>query len=837
MLCFVFLLLTFAVFIFGLSFATIQRTSITYRDAIERYHYYYSAANQKKIAFTFDDGPNGHITEELMDTLESANAPATFFFIGKRALVRPDLVKEAVNRGFDVEDHSFTHAEDIHSSYSRMAFELNSTSFLLSQITGTQTNIYRPPFLLGIGVDPTINPYIPLSEDMEWALQLGYLPVGSDIDSKDWLAQSPTEVLESLKRGLTASPNGHIVLFHDDTNTAKAMGSIVTHLREDGYKIVPLSELITPPTGAALALVHPLKRGDTDGATDGEVSKLQWFLYTQKFLDPYALSGVFDDATYAALVNFQSKNGLIDPTNPNASVVGKLSPQTRDKIAAAALAAVVPAAAPSQSAFQKGFKPVHDFFITAYINLFPAVRGFFMVAVFTTLILVGIRTGMLLGLLLYRALSGKKDPEKADQDGGPGVSILVPAYNEEENIAATIESLVRTHYKNREIIVIDDGSKDKTGQEVQSVIAAHPDEKIRLITTANGGKASALNIGVEGASHEIVVVLDADAVLDPDAISYFVSHMSDPTVGAVAGKVRTTNASNMLDIFQTLEYAIGQNIDKSAFSMINAIGVVPGPAGAWRKSFIVEAGGFHTDTLVEDQEMTLSMLHLGYKVIYDARAIAYTETPHSIKNFLKQRFRWVYGTMQCFWKHKGIIKEKPLSSMSLVVMPNIFVYNILLPLTYPFADSALLFGLIFGEWHSLIMPFLIFTGIDLLYAIWGLRGEPNKWKLMAAVPLQRIVYRQLLYYTVYKGLVRAIEGTGTTWNKFAKTGETRRFYLSAMGGLQAALEGVKTPLPIEPTTASEFKELAGEEVMSLSVMAEEKNPYVQSPPFGPTLSR
>jgi cellulose synthase/poly-beta-1,6-N-acetylglucosamine synthase-like glycosyltransferase/peptidoglycan/xylan/chitin deacetylase (PgdA/CDA1 family) len=870
------LLGTFALFVFGLSFATIKRPSITYRDAIERYHYYYSAANQKKIALTFDDGPNGHVTQMLMDTLSESSAPATFFFIGKRALVRPDLVKEAVARGFDVEDHSFTHSEDIHSSYGRLAFELNSTSFLLSQVSEKSINIYRPPYLLGIGVDPTVNPYIETPQDVAWILKLGYLPVGSDIDSKDWLASNPEGVLEGLKHGLAASPNGHIALFHDDINTAKAMPSIVKYLNEEGYQIVPLQELITPPSGAMLALARTLQYGDNDRATGGEVSKLQWFLYSQKFLDPYALSGVFDEATRDALITYQAKNGLIDPSNPNPAQVGVTGASTREAIAAAAIASA-PHPNAEQGVLQAGFRPIHDFFLTLYINLFPMARNFFVFAVFLTLILVAIRTGGLLGLLLFGALFRKKPIDKADQEGGPGVSILIPAYNEQENIAATVESVVRTQYRNREIIVIDDGSQDRTADEVRAVITAHPEERIRLISVQNGGKANALNIGVEGAAHEIIVVLDADAVLDPDAVSYFVAHMADPKVGAVAGKVRTTNASNMLDVFQTLEYAIGQNIDKTAFSMINAIGVVPGPAGAWRKSFLVAAGGFHTDTLVEDQEMTLSMLHRGHTVVYDSRAIAYTETPHSIKNFLKQRFRWVYGTMQCFWKHKSVMVEKPASSMSLVVMPNVFVYNILLPLTYPFADSALIFGLIFGEWRSLVMPFLIFTGIDLLYAIWGLRGEPNKWKLMLSVPLQRIVYRQLLYYTVYKGFVRAIEGTGTGWNKFAKTGETRRFYLSAMGGLKAALEGVKTPIGLEPQAKNQLSVVAGEveaalqgpegtapastnlqEAMSLSVMprqfqtagetsspafspnvligmVEEPNTYAKSSsPFGPT---
>jgi peptidoglycan/xylan/chitin deacetylase (PgdA/CDA1 family) len=252
--CFVLVLALFALFILGLSFATIQRPSLTYHQAIERYHYYYSAANTKKVALTFDDGPNGEVTETLMDTLSKEKAPATFFFIGKRALVRPDLVKEASQRGFDVQDHSFTHSQEVQSSYGRLAFELNSTSYLLSQITGKQINTYRPPFLLGIGIDPTINPYIKTSDDMEWALRLGYLPVGSDIDPKDWLADSPTGVVDGLKRGLASSPNGHIILFHDDKNTAKAMGEVVAYLRLEGYSIVPLNELLTPPEGDAVAL-------------------------------------------------------------------------------------------------------------------------------------------------------------------------------------------------------------------------------------------------------------------------------------------------------------------------------------------------------------------------------------------------------------------------------------------------------------------------------------------------------------------------------------------------------------------------------------------------------
>jgi hypothetical protein len=175
-----------------------------------------------------------------------------------------------------------------------------------------------------------------------------------------------------------------------------------------------------------------------------------------------------------------------------------------------------------------------------------------------------------------------------------------------------------------------------------------------------------------------------------------------------------------------------------------------------------------------------------------------------VKNFLKQRFRWVYGTMQCFWKHKGAYAERGSKGpMTMLVLPNIFIFNIVLPLMYPFADSALIVGIALGEWKTLVLPFLLFTMFDLLYAIWGVWKEKSAWKLMIAVPLQRVIYRQLLYYTVMKGVVRALEGTGSGWNKFQKVGETRRFYFTAMltpvpSPLSISAEELARPEPLSP---------------------------------------
>jgi cellulose synthase/poly-beta-1,6-N-acetylglucosamine synthase-like glycosyltransferase len=556
----------------------------------------------------------------------------------------------------------------------------------------------------------------------------------------------------------------------------------------------------------AVALPSTLAFGDTNKTTNGDVSRLQWFLYKEKYLDPYQLTGTFDEETRLALQNFQIHNGLVSAANPNPSIAGIAGPATRSLIAsisaAEALEAQKTALMHQKTPVEQAASLVVGGLRNVYVYVFPAFHQTLVVMIFVTLLLV---LGRSLGLLLL-IVQDKFRPKKEllmPTGGQAGVSILIPAYNEQENIVATVESVIRTSYPRREIIVINDGSKDNTAAEVESVIRAYPNDQVRLITIENGGKARALNIGLANAQYDIIVVLDADAVLDKEALWHFTKHFVDEHVGAVAGKVRTTASSTLLDLFQMLEYAIGQNIDKRAFSTVGAVGVVPGPAGAWRRTLLNALGGFKTDTLAEDQDMTLTVLRSGAKVVYEEQAIAYTETPHTIKDFLKQRFRWVYGTMQCFWKHKAAYSEPHANNaVTLFVLPNVFIFNIVLPLIYPFADSALIVGLFMGDWRSLLLPFLLFTAFDVMYAMWGVWKEKDAWKLLLAVPLQRIVYRQLLYYSVIKGVVRACEGTGSAWNSFVKSGDTKRFFFASIvvpvPSTISASEAMKLEPPQEP---------------------------------------
>lgn len=759
---------------------SLQPEPVKYADTIDSYHYYFSPANNKKIAITFDDGPRVGVTKSISEILLKNKVPGTFFFVGQNVLLQPNIVKQIQDEGFEIGNHSFTHYKDVHKSQNRLGLELRTTGYLINKITGETPKYYRPPFLLGIGVDPTVNPYISIPKDLVWTLENGLIPTGTDLDPKDWLANTTEEVNQRFESVLDNYPDGHILLLHEEWHTVESLQKIIDILKSRNYKIVTLEELLTPPT--LIDIKNNLYTGLNDEKTNGEVSKLQWFLFKQGDLDPYLLTGVFGRETKNALTSFQLRNNLIDPNNINPNRAGVADEVTRNLIKEVSEEYLPVKNVEQVTLLNKVTSSINAFVISGYVNTVPVIRSSIVIMVKVALILVIIRILFILSIFIFGWTKRKRErnEELNKNNKWHGVTVLIPAYNEEENIQGTIESVLKSTYPRKEIIVIDDGSTDNTKNVVQTYIDKHPEHPIKLISVTNGGKSSALNHGIEISKFDICVVIDADAVLDQNALYYFIPHFDNPEIGAVAGRVNTTSNKGFLNLFQTLEYHIGQNIDKRVFSTLGAVGIVPGPAGAWRKDLVMMAGGFSNETLVEDQDMTLNILRMGKKIIYDERAISYTETPHNVNNFLKQRFRWIYGTIQCFWKNKKVYIERPFSMMSLVVMPNIFIFNILLPLSYPFADLALIVGVLFGEWRDMVIPFLLFTVFDILYAWFGVIGETNKFRLVTAVPLQRFSYRQLIYYTVIKSVVRAIEGTGSGWNKFAKTGETQRFYFSSM---------------------------------------------------------
>ena len=265
----------------------------------------------------------------------------------------------------------------------------------------------------------------------------------------------------------------------------------------------------------------------------------------------------------------------------------------------------------------------------------------------------------------------------------PGVSILIPAYNEEKTILDTIRSVLASDYPRFEIIVINDGSTDNSRTLLDTHYGSHP--QVQLIHKPNGGKAAASNTGITRAKYDYIMSIDADTVMEPHAVSLMMRNFTDEQVAGVAGNVHVGNFHNFLTQTQRAEYIYGQSFDKEIYSLMNAIPVVPGAIGIWRKTAVLEAGGYTTDTLAEDTDLTLQIRRLGYKIIFERRAVVITEAPDTLNQFMKQRNRWMYGTLQCLWKHRAMILNPRYGYLGLVILPEILLSFLFLGMVLVYA--------------------------------------------------------------------------------------------------------------------------------------------------------
>jgi peptidoglycan-N-acetylglucosamine deacetylase len=366
----------------------------------------------------------------------------------------------------------------------------------------------------------------------------------------------------------------------------------------------------------------------------------------------------------------------------------------------------------------------------------------------------------------------------------PGVTVLIPAYNEETVIVQTVRSVLLTDLNDIRVIVVDDGSSDRTLELLESNFGNN--DCVQILHQVNRGKAAALNNALSHANTEFVVTIDADTEIEADAIGKLLRHFSDPKVGAVAGNVKVGNRSRWLTRWQALEYITSQNMEKRAFDLLNCITVVPGALGAWRREAIEAVGGITADTVAEDADLTIAIRRLGWRVTYDEEAIAWTEAPETPGQLIRQRFRWTFGTLQSFWKHSDTLFRPKYGTLGWVALPNIFVFQILLPLFSPVLDllflgSLVLWGLaglhitqIPQLWtaadvqHSVVF-FLGFLLIDVLTCVIAFALERHEdWTLLIPVLLQRFYYRQLMYIVLFRSVKEAVSGRPVGWKGVEK---------------------------------------------------------------------
>jgi len=395
-------------------------------------------------------------------------------------------------------------------------------------------------------------------------------------------------------------------------------------------------------------------------------------------------------------------------------------------------------------------------------------------------IALGIARSLLLALLAVTA----RKPVPSKGPASPGrVTVIVPAYNEERVIEAAVTRILESDYPDVEVIVADDGSRDRTSAIVATVFASEP--RVRLLTLENGGKASALNRALVHASGSIIVALDADTQFEPGCISSLVRWFADPDVGAVAGNAKVGNRVNLVTRWQAIEYVTAQNLERRALARLDAIMVVPGAVGAWRRDALGDVGGYPEDTLAEDQDLTIAIQRAGWKVIYDEDAVAWTEAPEGFGALARQRFRWSFGTLQCLWKHRSILRTRSPGGLAFVGFPQAWLFQIVFAVVSPLIDLALLVSIAGTAvrvaehgWAQtqtdvlrLAAYWVGFTAIDLVCASVAWRLDMRERRMPALLLLaQRIVYRQLMYGVVIRAVGAALAGLGIGWGKLERTG-------------------------------------------------------------------
>lgn len=391
---------------------------------------------------------------------------------------------------------------------------------------------------------------------------------------------------------------------------------------------------------------------------------------------------------------------------------------------------------------------------------------------------------LLCGLSLWNRLRRKVTPEPIT--GGIPVSVIIPAYNEEKVIASTVARILNSDYRSLEIIVVDDGSLDGTAKVVRENFGN--EAKVTLVSVPNGGKATALNIGIARATGDVVVALDADTEFDHDTISRLVRWFADPKVGAVAGNAKVGNRVNTITRWQALEYIVAQNLERRALDALETFTVVPGAVGAWRRAVLVETGGFPTDTLAEDQDLTIALQRAGYRVRFDDTAVAWTEAPATVRGLARQRFRWAYGTLQCLWKYRGMTFNPRYGSLGMVALPQVWLFQILLTALAPVADLLLIWQLL-TQWIAYVQHgaefsndnlvkvgiyYAVFMVVDLAAAVFGFLMEKREnWSLLWWLMLQRFGYRQIMYYVVVRSISTALRGAFVSWGKIERTGTVK----------------------------------------------------------------
>ena len=363
-----------------------------------------------------------------------------------------------------------------------------------------------------------------------------------------------------------------------------------------------------------------------------------------------------------------------------------------------------------------------------------------------------------------RALAGEASAE-------PPVTIIVPVYNEETMIGSALRSLLALDYPSTEIIVVDDGSTDRTLERAGALAGRHGDSTLRVVAKRNGGKASALNVGIALARNDYVLCMDGDSRLDPGTLHAAMRHFADPRVGAVAGNVKVVNRDTVWTRLQALEYLEGLNMARRAQGFLRVVNIIPGPIGVFRRDVLRRVGGYDIDTFAEDADLTLKILTAGWHVAYEERAIAYTEAPEHFVDLVKQRYRWTRGILQALRKRRAWLASPRRDRMLWLSLIAMLFEAVLWPVMNVVGN--LLFALIAlsaGATSGVLYWWVLLTMLDVAAALYAVGIEGEELALVPYAVLYRFFFITMIDVAKLFATAEEVARVRMTWGKLERAG-------------------------------------------------------------------
>jgi cellulose synthase/poly-beta-1,6-N-acetylglucosamine synthase-like glycosyltransferase/peptidoglycan/xylan/chitin deacetylase (PgdA/CDA1 family) len=618
---------------------------------------------RRRVALTFDDGPDPRWTPAIADELQRLGVPGTFFMVGEHVVEHPGVVADLRSDGFEIGNHTFSHA-DLASAGRLRDLQISLTESAIAGAAGIRARFVRPPYSASPGaVDPEQERiYSEIASE-------GYVIALANYDAEDWRRPGVDEI---VRHATPPGDRGGVILMHDGggdrSQTVTAIKRLVPELRARGFEFVSLTRLL----------------GTNAAETEPVASESQ---------------RVRGDMLIASLTAARLVTDLLT-------------------------ALLVPIAA---------------------------------LAIMRAVAVVG------LARLHSRRLRWQPGPERFQ----PPVSFVVPAYNEAAGIEQAVRSLAASDYPEFEVVVVDDGSADGTGELVDGLGLP----RVRVLREPNRGKAEALNTAIAAAEHDLIAAVDADTVFEPGTLAALVRPFADERVGAVAGNTKVGNRSSLLGLWQHIDYVTGFNLDRRLYDVLGCMPTVPGAVGAFRRSALQEVGGMSSDTLAEDTDVTIALGRRGWKVVYAEDARAFTETPGNWGGLWRQRYRWSFGTMQSVWKHRRAFLRRSAGRIGRIGLPYLVLFQIALPLLAPLIDLFALYGILFLDPVPVLAYWLGFNLLILAQGAYAFHLDRERpWPLLA-LPLQTFVYRQLMYLVVLQSAASAIQGLRLRWQHVERSGD------------------------------------------------------------------